>query len=99
MNCSHTRQYAGEIGAGDAPLTNKDLVELSAGAQRIFETYGPFEGELAGAWFSKRDAEMIAMGDEGLRRAREIRNRPGYDLEKRRDSMVTRRWVYRIVRT
>lgn len=81
---------------GDGILTATDLPDLHSGTGRVFRMM------LDGRWYSAEQIELAAGENgvparEGLRRMRDIRKIPGFDIERKRLD-GTRQWVYRLVR-
>jgi hypothetical protein len=50
-----------------------------------------------GAWHSRDEIEFVAQAAEGMRRARELRKLPGWDLVKT-PGPGKRTWLYKVVR-
>lgn len=77
---------------GHGLLTDRDLIELSAGAQRVFSLMRD------GGWHTRDEIELAAgangvPAEEGLRRMRELRR--GFEIERARID-GRRAWKYRI---
>lgn len=88
MTLEDYANYRKQIGASQE-LTNADLDELSVDRERVLALM------LDGLWHTTLEITGAAVGTEGMRRFRELKQR-GYRYEKRKVS-GHRIWEYRLL--
>jgi len=97
VNPKAVKQKSAKALGGAGILTQRDLVELSAGAKRVADMMGD------GLWY-EADEIRTAAGEngrpasEGLRRLRELRDLPGIVVDKMKKPGASRIWLYRLRR-
>lgn len=89
-----TTLFDAEMIGGSATLTDRDISDFHEAVQRVYDLMKD------GAWYSPDQIELAAGKDgiparEGLRRMRQLRKL--FTIEKARDDLSSRLWLYRLI--